>query len=141
MPATLPRNTKNRQKSSNTISRGMRSLTQVLESQLDEHNIDVSVCAQRAICQYLQHNAAQAHRLDTGFSLSNAARLLHLMANSPWTDSLLNGTAVFSAIDVARSSRNCNQVYRSCSWPQLQGNILQRSWPNVLQYFNGRLFL
>ncbi|KAH8414406.1 hypothetical protein KR215_005375 [Drosophila sulfurigaster] len=119
----------------------VRSLTQVLESQLDEHNIDVSVCAQRAICQYLQHNAAQAHRLDAGFSLSNAARLLHLMANSPWTDSLLNGTAVFSAIDVARSSRNCHQVYRSCSWPQLQGNILQRSWPNVLQYFNGRLFL
>ncbi|XP_062124814.1 uncharacterized protein LOC133837916 isoform X2 [Drosophila sulfurigaster albostrigata] len=42
-------------------SKSMRSLTQVLESQLDEHNIDVSVCAQRAICQYLQHNAAQAH--------------------------------------------------------------------------------
>ncbi|XP_017859002.1 PREDICTED: uncharacterized protein LOC108611036 [Drosophila arizonae] len=36
--------------------RGMRSLTQLLESQLDEHSIDVSVCAQRAICHYLQQN-------------------------------------------------------------------------------------
>ncbi|KAH8388607.1 hypothetical protein KR093_011141 [Drosophila rubida] len=115
-------------------------LTQVMESQLDEHNIDVSVCAQRAICQYLQHNAAQLHRLDAGVSLPGGARFLHLMANSRWTDSLLNGTAVFSAIDVARNSRNCNQVYRSCSWSQLQGNIFQRSWPNVLQYFNGHLF-
>ncbi|XP_017967284.1 uncharacterized protein LOC108659063 [Drosophila navojoa] len=41
--------------------RGMRSLTQVLESQLDAHSIDVSVCAQRAICHYLQQNAAQLH--------------------------------------------------------------------------------
>ncbi|KAH8310437.1 hypothetical protein KR044_001351 [Drosophila immigrans] len=115
-------------------SSNMRRLTQVLESQLDEHNIDVSICAQRAICQYLQHNAAQLQPHDAGFSLASAA-------SSRWTDALLNGTAVFSAIDVARNSRNCNQVYRSCSWSQLQDNIMPTSWPNVLQYFNGRLFL
>lgn len=51
----------------------VRSLTQVLESQLDEHNIDVSVCAQRAVCQYLQHNAAQS-------SLSSSARILNVLA-------------------------------------------------------------
>lgn len=55
----------------------VRSLTQVLESQLDEHNIDVSVCAQRAICQYLQHNAAQLQRQP---SLTSSARILHVLA-------------------------------------------------------------
>ncbi|EDV93209.1 GH18394 [Drosophila grimshawi] len=94
-------------------SRGMRSLTQVLESQLDEHSIDVSVCAQRAICHYLQRNAAQ---LQNNQSTPSPARLIDVLANSRWLDSLLNGTAVFSAIDVARSSRsNCKHIYRSCS--------------------------
>ncbi|KAL7731188.1 hypothetical protein ACLKA6_014379 [Drosophila palustris] len=120
--------------------RGMRSLSQVLESQLDEHNIDVSVCAQRAICHYLQHNAAQLQRHDARLTLPNTARLIDTLTNSRWTDSLLNGTAVFNAIDVARSSGNCNHIYRSCSWPQLQGGVLQKSWPSVLQYFNGHLF-
>ncbi|XP_034488580.1 uncharacterized protein LOC117792516 [Drosophila innubila] len=124
-------------KSKNHISRGMRSVTQVLESQLDEHNIDVSVCAQRAICQYLQHNAAQLQRHEARLTSSNTARLINTLTNSRWTDSLLNGTAVFNAIDVARNSRNCNHIYRSCSWPQLQGGGFQRSWPSVLQYFNG----
>ncbi|EDW59267.2 uncharacterized protein Dvir_GJ10380 [Drosophila virilis] len=64
---------------SNTISRGMRSLTQVLESQLDEHSIDVSSCAQRAICHYLQHNAARSQRLN--LSPSSAATLINVLAN------------------------------------------------------------
>ncbi|XP_064552887.1 uncharacterized protein LOC135438490 [Drosophila montana] len=116
---------------SNTISRGMRSLTQVLESQLDEHSIDVSSCAQRAICHYLQHNAAQSQRLN--LSPSNAARLIDVLANSRWLDSYLNGTAVFSAIDAARSSRNCDQIYSSCSWPQLSRSPSFRF--NVVQNF------
>ncbi|XP_070063732.1 uncharacterized protein [Drosophila virilis] len=123
---------------SNTISRGMRSLTQVLESQLDEHSIDVSSCAQRAICHYLQHNAARSQRLN--LSPSSAATLINVLANSRWLDTYLNGTAVFSAIDVARSSRNCGQIYSSCSWPQLSDSILQKSWPNMLHFVNGYLF-
>ncbi|KAH8417894.1 hypothetical protein KR222_007853, partial [Zaprionus bogoriensis] len=111
------------------------ALTQVLESQLDEHNIDVAVCAQRAICQYLQHNAAQLQRQP---SSNNSVRIIHVLANSRWTDSLLNGTAVFNAIDAARSSRSCLHAYRSCSWPRLShGGVWQRAWPNLLQLLGG----
>lgn len=61
--------------------------------------------------------------------------------SSRWTDSLLNGTAVYRAIDVARSSRSCLQIYRRCRWPQFsKGGVWQRAWPNMLQLFSGKIF-
>ncbi|ALC46249.1 CG18682 [Drosophila busckii] len=95
---------------SSSNSRSMRSLTQTLASQLDAQRLDVSSCAQRSICQYLQNNRR-----------GSPAKLIQLIANSRWLDTYLNGTAVFNAIDKARGSHTCAQIYRSCSWQVLAG--------------------
>ncbi|XP_068152580.1 uncharacterized protein [Drosophila tropicalis] len=58
-------------KSDKTIKRGMRGLTDAVESQLEEHNIDMTACMQRYICHYLQ-----------GSSSSTPVRLIHVLANS-----------------------------------------------------------
>ncbi|XP_016980203.1 uncharacterized protein LOC108045398 [Drosophila rhopaloa] len=105
--------------------RGMRRLTDVVESQLEEHNIDMSVCVQRIICQYLQRN------LSSGY-----ARALNVLASSPWLQSFADGTAVFHAIQSARSSRSCTHTYHSCRWPN-HFNWKSGDLPQVLKFFNG----
>ncbi|XP_034660473.1 uncharacterized protein LOC117896337 [Drosophila subobscura] len=112
-------------------TRGMRRLTNVVESHLEEHNIDMSACVQRYICHYLQHNVSSSY-----------ARLLHVLASSPWLDSLTRGTAVLHAIQTARSSRTCGHTYARCRFPTLGKPHINpfwtsRTWPKVLQYFNG----
>ncbi|XP_017076203.2 uncharacterized protein LOC108111319 [Drosophila eugracilis] len=99
--------------------RGMRRLTDVVESQLEEHNIDMSVCVQRMICQYLQQN------LSSGY-----ARVLNVLTSSSWLHSFVDGTAVFHAIQSARSSRSCTLTYRSCRWKS--GGL-----PQIKKFFNG----
>ncbi|XP_022214645.2 uncharacterized protein LOC111069062 [Drosophila obscura] len=118
---------------SDHTTRGMRSLTNVVESHLEEHNIDMSACVQRYICQYLQHNISSSY-----------ARLLHLLASSPWLDSLTRGTAVLHAIQTAQSSgsRTCGSTYARCRLPRGWGKPQNSPWtartlPKVLQYFNG----
>ncbi|XP_043655613.1 uncharacterized protein LOC122621721 [Drosophila teissieri] len=105
--------------------RGVRRLTDVVESQLEEHNIDVSVCVQRMICQYLQQN------LSSGY-----ARALNVLTSSSWLHSIVDGTAVFHAIQSARSSRSCTHTYRSCKWPN-QLNWKSGSLPRAPEFFNG----
>ncbi|XP_026837691.1 uncharacterized protein LOC113564492 [Drosophila erecta] len=105
--------------------RGMRRLTDVVESQLEEHNIDMSVCVQRMICQYLQQN------LSSGY-----ARALNVLTSSSWLHSVVDGTAVFHAIQSARSSRSCTHTYRSCKWPS-QLSWKSGSLPKVPKFFNG----
>jgi len=39
----------------------VRRLTDVVESQLEEHNIDMSICVQRMICHYLQQNTSSGY--------------------------------------------------------------------------------
>ncbi|KAH8278795.1 hypothetical protein KR018_009750 [Drosophila ironensis] len=104
-------------------SRGMRGLTDAVESQLEEHNIDVSVCAQKLICQYLQNN------LSAGYT-----RVLNVLTSSPWIHSLVNGTAVFHAIESSRSNQRCTYIYRNCRWTNqwASGAI-----PQLMKYFNG----
>ncbi|XP_022214646.2 uncharacterized protein LOC111069063 [Drosophila obscura] len=103
---------------SDHTTRGMRSLTNVVESHLEEHNIDMSACVQRYICQYLQHNISSSY-----------ARLLHLLASSPWLESLTRGTAVVHAIQTAHSSgsRTCGSTYARCRLPTL-GKPQNSSW-------------
>ncbi|XP_039232020.1 uncharacterized protein LOC120321910 [Drosophila yakuba] len=103
----------------------VRRLTDVVESQLEEHNIDVSVCVQRMICQYLQQN------LSSGYD-----RALNVLTSSSWLHSIVDGTAVYHAIQSARSSRSCNHTYRSCKWPN-QLNWKSGSLPRVPEFFNG----
>ncbi|XP_033167044.1 uncharacterized protein LOC117145478 [Drosophila mauritiana] len=105
--------------------RSMRRLSDVVESQLEEHNIDMSVCVQRMICQYLQQN------LSSGY-----ASALNVLTSSSWLHSIVDGTAVFHAIQSARSSRSCTHTYRSCKWPN---RLNWKSWeiPKVLRFSNG----
>ncbi|XP_052851390.1 uncharacterized protein LOC128261642 [Drosophila gunungcola] len=105
--------------------RGMRRLTDVVESQLEEHNIDMSVCVQRMICQYLQKN------LSSGY-----ARALNVLTSPPWIHPFVDGTAVFHAIQSSRSSRSCTHTYQSCRWPNYL-NKKSGSLPQVLKFFNG----
>ncbi|KAH8247142.1 hypothetical protein KR032_011119 [Drosophila birchii] len=105
--------------------RGMRRLTDVVESQLEEHNIDMTVCVQQLICQYLQRN------LSSGY-----ARVLNALASSTWLPPSFHGTAVFQAIQSSRSSRSCSHSYRSCRWPK-RLNWTSGSLPQILQFFNG----
>ncbi|KAH8363518.1 hypothetical protein KR084_011160 [Drosophila pseudotakahashii] len=105
--------------------RGMRRLTDVVESQLEEHNIDMSVCVQRMICEYLQQN------LSSGY-----ARVLNVLTSSPWLYSFVDGTAVFHAIQSAKSNRSCTNTYRSCRWPN-HLNWKSGGLPQVLKFFNG----
>ncbi|XP_033240333.1 uncharacterized protein [Drosophila pseudoobscura] len=113
-------------------ARGMRSLTDAVESHLEEHNMDVSACAQRYICQYLQHSVSPSY-----------ARALHVVASSPWLDSLTKDTAVRHAVETARGSRTCAHTYARCRWPRPSlGKPRYSLWtsrtlPKVLQYFNG----
>ncbi|XP_016950989.1 uncharacterized protein LOC108025190 [Drosophila biarmipes] len=105
--------------------RGMRRLTDVVESQLEEHNIDASICVQRMICQYLQQNVS-----------SGCARALNVLTSSPWLHSFMDGTAVFQAIQSARSNRSCTHTYSSCKWPS-HLNWKTGGLPQVLRIFNG----
>ncbi|KAH8337663.1 hypothetical protein KR074_004355 [Drosophila pseudoananassae] len=104
--------------------RGMRRLTDVVESQLEEHNIDMSVCIQRWLCQYLQKN------LSAGYS-----RVLNVLTNAPWLHPYVNGTAVFHAIETSQSDRSCSHTYLQCRW--------QNHWtsggaiPQIMKFFNG----
>ncbi|KAH8385894.1 hypothetical protein KR200_005852 [Drosophila serrata] len=105
--------------------RGMRRLTDVVESQLEEHNIDMTICVQQLICQYLQRN------LSSGY-----ARVLNVLASSSWLPSSVQGTAVFQAIQSSRSNRSCSHTFRSCRWPK-RLNWTSGSLPQILQFFNG----
>ncbi|XP_017055271.1 uncharacterized protein LOC108097483 [Drosophila ficusphila] len=105
--------------------RDMRRLTDVVESQLEEHNIDMSVCVQRMICQYLQRNISSGY-----------ARVLNVLTSSSWLHSFVDGTAVFHAIQTARSSRNCVHTYRSCRWPS-HLNWKPGGLSQIFKFFNG----
>ncbi|XP_030371616.1 uncharacterized protein LOC115621915 [Scaptodrosophila lebanonensis] len=112
----------------------VRRLTSAVESQLDEHQIDMPACAQRYICQYLQRNAAAVRRRDP--TAASHAKLIHALANFQWLDTFLNGTAVFNAIGSARASSDCGRIFRSCRWSQVNLGWM-RAMPRFFQYFNG----
>ncbi|XP_046865351.1 uncharacterized protein LOC111519701 [Drosophila willistoni] len=119
-------------KSDKTIKRGMRGLTDAVESQLEEHNIDMTACMQRYICHYMQSSSS-----------STPVRLIHVLANSQWLNVYLNGTAVYNAIKVAQGNLNCDYIYRSCRWSSMaihtmkERSWLKSLWPHFLQYSNG----
>ncbi|KAH8383172.1 hypothetical protein KR009_007151 [Drosophila setifemur] len=101
----------------------VRRLTDVVESQLEENNIDMSVCVQRLICQYLQRN------LSSGY-----ARVLNVLTSSSWIHTFVNGTAVFHAIQSAKNQHNCDHTYPSCRWPI---NLTSGVASPIKKFFNG----
>ncbi|XP_054725528.1 uncharacterized protein LOC129235623 [Anastrepha obliqua] len=102
----------------------------VLERNLHANNINISACAQRAICNYVQRSTAGVH----GGRGSPTERIVDGLVNLDLLKAYLNGTALKNAIDLGRTkdAATCEAIYRNCRWSKMQNT----AWKIATDVFN-----
>ncbi|XP_054084337.1 uncharacterized protein LOC105209560 isoform X2 [Zeugodacus cucurbitae] len=100
------------------VTNSSQDVLNLVEDNLHANHINVSVCAQRAICNYVQQ-ATSGVRTGLG---SPTDRIVDGLISLDLLKHYLNGTALKHAIDMGRSrdATGCELIYRECEWPKMQ---------------------
>nr|XP_036224141.1 uncharacterized protein LOC106616217 isoform X2 [Bactrocera oleae] len=111
----------------------VQDMLNVLERNLYANHINISVCAQRAICSYVQQ-ATTGVRTGLG---SPTDRIIDGLISLDLLKNYLNGTALHNAIDMGRTKdiTDCELIYRDCEWSKLQN----KAWEIAKKFFIGYL--
>lgn len=82
-----------------------------MDNGLAKYNIDGTNCFQRMVCEKVKK--ATTHTDDKLNALITA------VTHSEWAMKFVSGTAVEYAIDMAKTERDCNEVFNQCTltWP------------------------
>ncbi|XP_036322651.1 uncharacterized protein LOC118736742 [Rhagoletis pomonella] len=110
-----------------SVSR-VQDVLNVLERSLHANNVNISACAQRAICGYVQ----QATAVVRAGRASPTERIVDGLVNLDLLRVYLNGTTLKKAIDLGRTSNatTCEHIYRNCKW----SNMKNTTWKIVANF-------
>ncbi|XP_021920351.1 uncharacterized protein LOC110830136 [Zootermopsis nevadensis] len=81
-----------------------------MDKALMDHNIDVSVCTQRAVC-WIVRSAAAKVTTGEGGSLD---KIIDGIASNTLLERLVRGTALQEAIRYGRRDKDCSVIYSKC---------------------------
>ncbi|XP_039956918.1 uncharacterized protein LOC120772370 [Bactrocera tryoni] len=125
---------------SDTVTKSIikgHDMLNALEHNLYVNHMNVSVCAQRAICSYVQQ-ATTGVRAGLG---SPTDRIVDGLISLDLLQNYLNGTALQNAIDTGRAhaDTSCELMYRDCEWPKLQNKAWEIAKKFLVRYFGKQL--
>ncbi|XP_037823834.1 uncharacterized protein LOC119612172 [Lucilia sericata] len=83
----------------------------IMESKLQENNINISHCIQRSLCNYAQQNFCNNNSVSGGLP-----RILDGVFSLDLVRNYLSGTAIKDALDSAKEGVDCVEVYANCNW-------------------------
>ncbi|XP_075161383.1 uncharacterized protein LOC142234179 [Haematobia irritans] len=105
----------------------------LVETKLRENKIDLGNCIQKSICEYMQ-------KTDEGVTIGDSGdgfqKIIAGIISFPSVHSVLNGTAVKDAIDMAETGNECSVTFNNCNWnpklPKKMFGILTK----IIKYLN-----
>ncbi|XP_065360781.1 uncharacterized protein LOC135954523 [Calliphora vicina] len=92
----------------------------IMESKLQENNININHCIQRSLCSYAQQNFCSNNPGSGGLS-----RIMDGVFSLDLVHNYLSGTAIKDALDSAKNGDNCLEIYSDCNWSLPMQSIMK----------------
>ncbi|XP_073820081.1 uncharacterized protein [Musca autumnalis] len=100
-----------------------QNIISIVESKLHENNIDLSVCLQKSICDYVRKSSTA--------SAGSMGKVIDGVLSLDSIRNIMTGTAVNYAVDVARSGEDCTDRFFNCKW---NPSLAKKAFVNVVSF-------
>ncbi|TMW54097.1 hypothetical protein DOY81_000883, partial [Sarcophaga bullata] len=91
----------------------------LMDTKLEENNINLSHCIQRSLCTYVQEKFVKH-----GSKVGGAYQIVDGILSLQFVRNYLKGTAIQNALETAQNEHDCLEAYNGCNWIYSKNNLL-----------------